>query len=65
MKASAGGAIPGMGTLELSWPGGSFHYLAGVMNGTVSYVLEPVADGASLAAAQAARSRRRIPTRTC
>ncbi len=54
MEASVGGAIPVLRTLELSWPGYSFHYLAGVLNGTVNYVLEQMAAGQSRSAAVAA-----------
>lgn len=54
MEAAVGGAIPVLRTLELSWPGYPFHYVAGVLNGTVNYVLEQMADGESLAAAVAA-----------
>ncbi len=54
MEASVGGAIPVLRTLEFSWPGYSFHYIAGVLNGTANYILEQMAVGGNLAAAVAA-----------
>lgn len=57
-EASVGGAIPVRRTLDRSWPGYIFHYGAGVLNGTVNYVVEQMGAGhripAVVAAAQSA-----------
>jgi homoserine dehydrogenase len=54
MEASVGGAIPVLRTLELSWPGYRFDYVAGVLNGTVNFVLDAMGEGRSQAEAVAA-----------